>query len=873
MEPLDFELAIRSIAGSDYDVSVLRSPAGEAHGTMRFPFDGLELQTRLQSLEIALLRSGGTRRQLDSADGQKVRDFGRDLFDALIQGDVRSRFDASLAEAERTDRPLRIRLRFDAPALAALPWEFLYDQREPDYLVLSTNTPLVRYIEVAEAIKPLTVTGPLRILGMVASPTGLTPLDVERERTRINDATAALQADGRVEVHWLDPATPRELQAALRRDKWHIFHFAGHGGFDPTIDEGVVAFVDEDGAAVRVPATQLGRLLGDHNPLRLAVLNACEGARGSTHDLFSSTAATLVRRGTPAVVAMQYEITDDAAKEFGRSFYEAVADGSPVDIAVAEARKSLSIQMSSTLEWGTPVLFMRTDDGVLFRMRRSKPKTAVPPVQAPDSTNAVTPTTIDATPGLTTPVAAAIPVEAAAPAAAVAAAAVASTPTGAVPSTPTARGATRSVPTLAVVAVAGVLIVGLAAGGLLLGRGGTVTPSGPPASAAAAAIGGGAPTTKGTIGIGLELMPSKSSLSVGIANGVKLALAEAGGTAGGWKVQIPDSAVLDDGGSAQRGAANIQAIVDQPSVVAVIGPQQSAIASGQIPITNAAGLLQCSPSTASDGLTKPDAGALKLRSSQPTRINFVRAVSTNSADAPGTAKFVLENLRRSNVYVVDNTVSTARQRADLFSAYFAKHGGTVGRGSLPKDASDAELTAVVADVTAKRPDVLFFSGSANAGTIVARFFNATRQDFGAAPFVASGEIKADTTFRDMAGANLSTNVFISLAAADDFPGKTAFASRYQAAYGVPPDTYSATAHACATVVLDAIGRAGDATDLVDLRERVRSAAVDPSVTHTSVIGDFKFDANGDPDPQIITIYRYVPSTSDWAIEGFVHSGG
>ena len=207
---------------------------------------------------------------------------------------------------------------------------------------------------------------------MVASPTGLTPLDVERERSRIDEATAGLQARGLVELHWLDPATPRELQAALRRDKWHIFHFAGHGGFDPAIDEGVVALVDEDGAAVRVPATQLGRLLGDHNPLRLAVLNACEGARGSTHDLFSSTAATLVRRGTPAVVAMQYEITDDAAKEFGRAFYEAIADDSPVDIAVAEARKSLSIQMSSTLEWGTPVLFMRTDDGVLFRMRRPK---------------------------------------------------------------------------------------------------------------------------------------------------------------------------------------------------------------------------------------------------------------------------------------------------------------------------------------------------------------------------------------------------------------------------------------------------------------------------------------------------------------------
>ena len=384
MEPLDFELGIASIAGGDYEVSVLRSPAGEAHATMRFPFDGLELRRDCRRSRSRSSAREGPAASSTAPTGRRFADFGRDLFDALIEGDVRSRFDASLAEAERADRPLRVRLRFDAPALAALPWEFLYDQRQPDYMVLSANTPLVRYIEVPETVKPLTVTGPLRILGMVASPTGLTPLDVERERTRIQEATAGLQARGLVELEWLDPATPRELQAALRRDKWHIFHFAGHGGFDPAIDEGVVALVDEDGSAVRVPATQLGRLLGDHNPLRLAVLNACEGARGSTHDLFSSTAATLVRRGTPAVVAMQYEITDDAAKEFGRAFYEAIADDLPVDIAVAEARKSLSIQMSSTLEWGTPVLFMRTDDGVLFRIRRPKATTAGRPVPAAD---------------------------------------------------------------------------------------------------------------------------------------------------------------------------------------------------------------------------------------------------------------------------------------------------------------------------------------------------------------------------------------------------------------------------------------------------------------------------------------------------------
>ena len=111
----------------------------------------------------------------------------------------------------------------------------------------------------------------------------------------------------------------------------------------------------------------MGRLLADHRSLRLALLNSCEGARGSEHDVFSSTAAILVRRGLPAVVAMQYEITDRAAVEFARSFYEALAEGLPVDAAVAEARKSISLAVTNTVEWGTPVLYMRAPQGAIFQ--------------------------------------------------------------------------------------------------------------------------------------------------------------------------------------------------------------------------------------------------------------------------------------------------------------------------------------------------------------------------------------------------------------------------------------------------------------------------------------------------------------------------
>lgn len=151
-----------------------------------------------------------------------------------------------------------------------------------------------------------------------------------------------------------------------------MFHFVGHGGFDQSTGEGLVALVGEEGDIHRLSATQLGALLGDHHPLRLAVLNSCDGARGSKLDVFSSTAATLVRRGTPAVLAMQYEITDLAAIELARSFYDAVADGLAVDSALAAARQAVWLELGNTLEWGTPVLYMRSVNGVLFHVEERK---------------------------------------------------------------------------------------------------------------------------------------------------------------------------------------------------------------------------------------------------------------------------------------------------------------------------------------------------------------------------------------------------------------------------------------------------------------------------------------------------------------------
>ncbi|MDZ7359838.1 MAG: CHAT domain-containing protein [candidate division KSB1 bacterium] len=263
---------------------------------------------------------------------------GQALFNALLTGEMRSRYDVSQREAAQKGPGRRFKLRIQSPELAALPWEFLYDPRQAEYVCLSRSTPVVRYLELSQIIQPLAVTPPLRILGMMVSPSDLQPLDLDNEKHRVEEANKNLQKKGLVELTWLGGKTWRDLQKAMRAGPWHIFHFIGHGAFDRNAGEGLIFLEDEDGASYRLSATQLGRLLADHFSLRLALLNACEGARGSERDIFSSTGAILVRRGLPAVLTIQYEITDRAAVEFSRSFYEALAEAMPVDAAVVEAQ-------------------------------------------------------------------------------------------------------------------------------------------------------------------------------------------------------------------------------------------------------------------------------------------------------------------------------------------------------------------------------------------------------------------------------------------------------------------------------------------------------------------------------------------------------
>jgi hypothetical protein len=228
---------------------------------------------------------------------------------------------------------------------------------------MSNRTPLVRSLDVPQPTEPQPYAPPLRILAVLSNPSGTPPLNLEEERGRITSSWALLPS---VKVEFVHPVRSVILHQ-LSLAKYHVIHYMGHGEFSGDLG-GSLLLEKGDGGPDPVTGGEIGAYLQDALPtLRLVFLNACKTAttngRGSG-DPFAGVATSLIRAGVPAVVAMQFPISDQAAISFAETFYQRVADSYPVDAAVAEARKVLYSEQRS--EWATPVLFLRSKDGVLF---------------------------------------------------------------------------------------------------------------------------------------------------------------------------------------------------------------------------------------------------------------------------------------------------------------------------------------------------------------------------------------------------------------------------------------------------------------------------------------------------------------------------
>lgn len=380
---MDYEdFIVLVAAGRDGpEVRVLRSPAGEG---ARAPFEcALSLQdllrlTRIFSRAATQPAVPGLRHLRPGAprDDRFLAEAGERLFRSIFSGKVRDRLLQSL---ERAPDGLRIRLQLDldsdpesdgsrpegVPALHRLPWEIL---RWPDSgkgpVALSRRTPVVRYLEVEGRVELPKPPDPLGVLVVAPRPSDVPPLALDRE---VEELRRALTGRRNITLRSLESPTLEGLTEALRGGGVHVLHFMGHGELDPEAGAGVLVLEDASGRSRRLSAPRLVEHLGDFlPPVRLVFLNACRTAEAAAGAPWAGVATALVRAGVPAVLAMQFPVTDRAALTLAAAVYERLAAGAPVDEAVTEGRLAIRGTQAGSPEWATPALFLRVPDGRVF---------------------------------------------------------------------------------------------------------------------------------------------------------------------------------------------------------------------------------------------------------------------------------------------------------------------------------------------------------------------------------------------------------------------------------------------------------------------------------------------------------------------------
>ena len=206
-------------------------------------------------------------------------------------------------------------------------------------------------------------------------------------------------------------------------------------------------------------------------------------------------------------------------------------------------------------------------------------------------------------------------------------------------------------------------------------------------------------------------------------------------------------------------------------VIGVVGPFNSGSAKAQIPVSSAAGLLQCSPSNTNPDLTKGDAGAA-LREGRPA--NYFRLATTDDIQGPAVAQWAFSKGYKA-VYIVDDTEVYGKGIADAFAAEFESLGGTVvGRSAADKTVTD--FSAIITEAKGLSPDSFFYGGVTSSGAGLVR--KAMIQSGLTVPFFGGDGIQdgnGDGSYIAIAGADAADS-YSSVAAIHDIPDAAAFAA-------------------------------------------------------------------------------------------------
>jgi branched-chain amino acid transport system substrate-binding protein len=333
------------------------------------------------------------------------------------------------------------------------------------------------------------------------------------------------------------------------------------------------------------------------------------------------------------------------------------------------------------------------------------------------------------------------------------------------------------------------------------------------------------------------------------------------------------------------GAANVTEFISDALVAGIIGPVNSGVADKEMPITNKAPIALISPSNTNPCLTEDTAASgcsgannllLTLR---PTgKVNYFRVVTTD--DYQGLAGAVyMARLGYKKAYVIDDAETYGIRNANVFTGAWAKVGGLVlGHSSEPS--TTTSYISLLKRVEALHPDFIYFGGLDTTGGTLIRQQMLKIPGLQNLPFVSDdGTVSPAfaTAFQPLGGGP----VYGTVAVVDQSnnPKATAFQQQYAAAFPkVPSNAWSPAAYDAANILIQAIktslangvhtpASSSDAAGAVTFRTAVIAAI--QHIQYDGITGHQSFDANGDTNLKIITIYTLgmnAANKPDWLVK-------
>lgn len=354
-----------------------------------------------------------------------------------------------------------------------------------------------------------------------------------------------------------------------------------------------------------------------------------------------------------------------------------------------------------------------------------------------------------------------------------------------------------------------------------------------------------------SVGMSVPLTGALARQAKIVSAAAQFALDEANAQGGvaGYTLRL----VLLDDGSPTTGqydpalaATNARRLVNDPSVVAVVGPVNSGSAKAMSPVLSQAQMAFVSGSATNPDLNDPKFFQVYHPGGKP---NFFRTVTTDAYQGPGLANYFAEVLKVKKVTVLDDTGAYGVGMANAFAGQAVKKGmEVVLRDRL--DPLNADYSAVLTRAKSLDTDALYFGGDPLAGTKV------VKQSYEIIPDAVKGGGDGVHTPDMLTGGGMpGVNGWYATSAAShvlDDPRLQPWLKRFADATKTSPADYSVTYYDAVQVILDAIRRVAGSGGKVT-RDAVREAMV--STKLDLLQGPVSFDKNGDLGSTAVSIFQ------------------